>query len=309
MNVLSLCDGMSCGMIALKKCGIKVDSYYASEIKDIAIKVSEANYPDIIRIGDVTKCRYSDGKLTDAYGNVHSVKFDLVMFGSPCQSFSICMKSKGRIGLADPVRSGLFYECHRLLVETDPKYFFVENVASMKDEDAAVLSGMLGVSPVTVDAGSFGPVHRKRLYWTNIPGIPQFPKEKTEFGSILESGYTPFTTGVAVLASECRLVMSCPKRFHRSYVKRLVNMIYRDRAHFDACLARYREAYDGKCAREIPKEDPVFDGIRVLSQRELERCHSVPEGYTACLSRNDAANVIGDGWHIGVICGFFRNLL
>lgn len=58
LNVLSLCDGMSCGYMALQKAGIPIDSYYASEIKDIAIKCSKHNFPDIIHIGDVKKITY-----------------------------------------------------------------------------------------------------------------------------------------------------------------------------------------------------------------------------------------------------------
>ena len=63
MKVLSLFDGMSCCHIALDKVGIKVDEYYASEIKDIAIKVTQQNYPDTIQIGDVNKVSYKDGVL------------------------------------------------------------------------------------------------------------------------------------------------------------------------------------------------------------------------------------------------------
>ncbi len=60
MNVLSLFDGISCGRVALERAGIKVDKYYASEIKPIAIKVTQANYPDTIQIGDVTKVKAED---------------------------------------------------------------------------------------------------------------------------------------------------------------------------------------------------------------------------------------------------------
>lgn len=63
MKVLSLCDGMSCGRIALERIGVKVDQYFASEIKDIAIKVSSHNYPDIIQIGDVRNVSFKDGIL------------------------------------------------------------------------------------------------------------------------------------------------------------------------------------------------------------------------------------------------------
>ncbi len=102
MNVLSLFDGMSCGQIALDKARIKVDKYFASEIKEHAIKVTQHNYPDTIQLGDVTKVNYS--------GN-H--KIDLLIGGSPCQNFSNAQWNGQRNGL-DGVKSGLFYEYVRL---------------------------------------------------------------------------------------------------------------------------------------------------------------------------------------------------
>ena len=83
MNVLSLCDGMCCGHIALDKIGIKIDSYYASEIKKEAINATTINFPDVIQIGDVNEVYYENGTLYTENGNFN-VKFDLVIFGSPC---------------------------------------------------------------------------------------------------------------------------------------------------------------------------------------------------------------------------------
>lgn len=83
INVLSLCDGMSCGHIALDKIGIKVNKYYAAEIKDIAIKVTQENYPNTIQIGDVNKIYYKNGILHTDIGDFKE-EFDLVLFGSPC---------------------------------------------------------------------------------------------------------------------------------------------------------------------------------------------------------------------------------
>lgn len=60
MNVLSLFDGISCGQIALERAGVEVENYFASEIKDIAIKVTQKNYPNTIQIGDVTKVKAED---------------------------------------------------------------------------------------------------------------------------------------------------------------------------------------------------------------------------------------------------------
>ena len=73
INVLSLFDGISCGMVALECAGIKVNKYFASEIDENAIAISKKNYGGIIRLGDVTKWREWD-----------LPKIDLVIAGSPC---------------------------------------------------------------------------------------------------------------------------------------------------------------------------------------------------------------------------------
>lgn len=83
MIVLSLCDGMSCGRMALEKLNIPIEKYFASEIKDIAIKNSMENFPDNIQIGDVNKISYSDGVLHTPNGDFET-NIDLVIFGSPC---------------------------------------------------------------------------------------------------------------------------------------------------------------------------------------------------------------------------------
>ena len=70
MNVLSLFDGISCGRIALERAKIKVDKYYASEIKKFAIKCSKQNYPDIIQVGDITKLHYKNGVLFTEHGEI-----------------------------------------------------------------------------------------------------------------------------------------------------------------------------------------------------------------------------------------------
>ena len=77
MNVLCLFDGMSCGQLALERAGIKVDNYYASEIKKHAIKVTMENYPNTIQLGDVTKIHYNDGMLYSENGNFNVGKIDL----------------------------------------------------------------------------------------------------------------------------------------------------------------------------------------------------------------------------------------
>ena len=153
MNVLSLFDGISCARVALDRAGIEVNAYMSSEIEKNAIKVSEKNYPDIIRVGSVVGL--------EVEGQV-----DLLIGGSPCQDLSIAKKD--RKGL-EGNRSGLFWEYVRLKKECNPTYFILENVASMPKKDKDVISKELGVEPVIFNASLVSAQSRKRLFWTNIP--------------------------------------------------------------------------------------------------------------------------------------------
>lgn len=152
-NVLSLFDGISCGQIALNRAGVKYAGYYASEIDKHAIKVTQHNYPNTLQLGDVTKVNASD-----------LPKIDLLMGGSPCQGFSFAGKG---LNFEDP-RSKLFFEFIRLLRETAPKWFLLENVI-MKKEHEQIITAQIGVEPVMIDSAGFSAQSRKRLFWTNIP--------------------------------------------------------------------------------------------------------------------------------------------
>ena len=152
MNVLSLFDGMSCGQIALDQLGIKVDNYFASEIDKYAIQIAKKNYPNTIHLGDVTKIKGED-----------LPKIDLLIGGSPCQGFSFAGK---QLNFNDP-RSALFFEFVRLLKETKPKYFLLENVR-MKKEYQDIISEHLGVEPIMINSALVSAQNRVRLYWTNI---------------------------------------------------------------------------------------------------------------------------------------------
>ena len=171
MNVLSLFDGMSCGRIALDRLGIKVDNYYASEIDKYAMKVSEANYPDIIQVGDVTQLDTST-----------LPKIDLIMGGSPCQGFSVAGK-----GLAfDDPRSALFFEFVRCVKELKPKYFLLENV-NMKKEYLNIITEYMGVEGIKINSALVSAQNRQRWYWTNITGIEQPEQRGIVLRDILEN--------------------------------------------------------------------------------------------------------------------------
>lgn len=311
ITVLSLCDGMSCGHIALDKAGIKVNKYYAAEIKDIGIKVTKDNYPNTIHIGDVNKITYRNGVLHTEIGDFEE-NIDIVMFGSPCQSFSIAMKTDKRVGLEDNERSGLFIQCHRILKEVNPSFFFMENVASMKNDDRDFITELMGVEPYKIDAKLVSPELRNRYYWTNLNPKKQIEANDVLLQDILVDGYTDRTKARNLLVSDSRPLTTPIKMFHRYYSTGFTTLIFKNEQHYKDCVKEYEGLSVGK--RKIAASDlddytgHVFDGVRYMYQEEIERCQCVPSGYTKCLDRNDAADVLGDGWNIDVITYFFSAL-
>lgn len=161
---MSLFDGISCGMIALERAGIPIESYTAYEIEESAIRISERNYPNIIHCGNVEIAKYKEGQ------------FDLLIGGSPCQSLSrsnVWLKD-GEYGVTGNGASRLFWEYVRALLTIKPKYFLFENVASMKNADRDIITKQLGVEPIKINSSLFSAQKRNRYYWTNIPfSIPE----------------------------------------------------------------------------------------------------------------------------------------
>jgi len=157
VNVLSLFDGMSCGQIALNRIGVTPTTYYASELDKYAIKVTQANYPNTIQLGDVTQWREWD---------INWASIDLLIGGSPCQGFSFAGK---QLAFDDP-RSKLFFVYVDILnhiksVNPNVK-FMLENV-KMKKEYLAVISEQLGVEPVFINSALVSAQNRQRYYWCN----------------------------------------------------------------------------------------------------------------------------------------------
>lgn len=310
-NVLSLCDGMSCGQIALHELGIKVNSYFASEIKDIGIKVTKYNFPDTIHIGDLTKISYANGILYTEMGDFKT-DIDIVIFGSPCQTFSIACKTDRRIGLEDEMKSGLFLHCYRILKEVNPKYFFMENVASMKKDDRDFISELMGVKPYKINADKVSPALRNRYYWTNLILKTPITEIDIKLNDILDDGWTDREKARCLTVVDSRPHITPVKMFHRYYSIGFNTLIFKSKEHYEECVREYEKLAGGK--RKLKAQDlndysgHVFDGVRYLNQNELEKCQCVPNGYTKCLTRNEAADVLGDGWNIGVIKYFFSML-
>jgi DNA (cytosine-5)-methyltransferase 3A len=278
MNVLSLFDGMSCGQIALNRLGIKYDNYFASEIKTAAIKVTQANYPKTIQLGDIKNI--TKNKLP---------KIDLILAGSPCQDLS--QGSKERKGL-EGNKSNLFFEFLRLLKEIKPKHYILENVIMEKDQYQKI-SELLRTYPVRINSSLVSAQQRDRLYWCNFgeeyfdllgfrhSKIPQPKDKKIMYKDIIEDGYVVQDKATCLMEGYSRPHKSNRKRFRRWHKFGFLNIVFTKQ-----------------------NLSPYFN--RVLSKIEMERLQTVPENYTKVLSWKEAASVLGDGWTIDVICHLLK---
>ena len=163
-DVVSLFDGMSCGQIALNKSDIEYNRYFACELEKYPIQVTQANYPNTIQLGDVTKF---NGRAI----SIWDIDCDLLMGGSPCQGFSFAGR---QLNFEDP-RSKLFFEFVRIKEETKPRWFLLENV-KMKQDAQDIITKYMGVKPIEINSSLLSAQSRKRLYWTNISF--KIPKDK-----------------------------------------------------------------------------------------------------------------------------------
>lgn len=290
MKVLSLFDGISCGMVALERAGIPVERYVAYEIEPNAIKASAKNYPNIEHCGDVTTADF-----TKYQG------FDLLIGGSPCQDLSNYKYDRGDVKGLEGEKSRLFYHFVRALRECKPKYFLLENVASMEQRWADVISEELGVQPVMINSSLLCAAERKRLYWTNIPGVSQ-PEDKGQVLSDIiipaenvPAKYwydKPFTYNGDDKKVQCTLHINAQRSMKEVYnLNSKCNTLLCDG---DGGNRQKKVYQDGRCRKLMPIE--------------YERLQTLPDGYTACLSDSKRYTTIGNGWTVDVIAHIFTGL-
>lgn len=326
MNVLSLFDGMSCGMIALERVGITVSNYFASEIDKYAIKVSEKNYPDIIRLGDVTKVTYKEGVLYSENGQWNVGKIDLVLAGSPCQGFSIAGK---QLAFEDE-RSKLYFEFERIIEEVKPTYFLLENVR-MKQEFSDIVSERLGVKPIAINSNLVSAQNRLRLYWTNIPNVQQpDDKGKTLETILLDKELLPDSISVSVKGVEYMDREVSGGRTHWDFshhsdsdsqksmclsanmmkgvpynvlIDRRGNKCHMEDCDFQDDIDVCKSCTDSYQSKYVPTKT-----IRRFHPIECERLQTVPVGYTSCVSDSQRYKMLGNGWTVDVIAHILQNL-
>ena len=296
INVLSLFDGISCGQLALQRAGIKVNNYYASEIKKYAIDVTMEHFPNTIQLGDVTKISYKDGILYTENGEFEVNKIDLLIGGSPCQDFS-CLKainfeSKGLEG----DKSKLFYEYLRLLKEIQPKYFLLENV-KMKKENEKALNDFLGVEGLHINSNLVSFQNRPRIYWTNIPNVT-IPEDKNiNFQDYKDTDYE-YCKNFKVNRTPSREKM-WNNGEGKNCIKSCANITHSKKVF---CLTRKQDRSPNSGLIEFE------DFCRYLTRREIELAQTLPIGYCDSLSYGKMQDVCGDGWTVDVIVHILKNL-
>jgi site-specific DNA-cytosine methylase len=301
MNVLSLFDGMSCGQIALNRAGIKYDNYFASEIDKHAIRETQANFPNTIQLGDITKIKGSD-----------LPKIDLVMGGSPCQGFSSAGKG---LNFEDP-RSKLFFEFVRLVKETNPTYFLLENV-KMKKESEDIITEYMGVNPIEINSSLVSGQNRLRLYWTNIPNVKQPDDKNIHLSDILENveisniddihgkylnkgaiiGRRLNTEGKREDYNKSIKIIQCLEVSSTNTTKsNCLTTIAKDNVLTPLGIGRHPDAFNKK----LP--------FRYFTTKECCRLQTVPDDYFKFSSSPQIRKMLGNGWTVDVIAHILKGI-
>lgn len=305
MNVLSLFDGMSCGQLALQRAGIRVENYFAAEIDKYAIKVTQANFPGTVQLGDVT-----------AIDPDSLPAIDLLIGGSPCQGFSFAGK---QLNFDDP-RSKLFWEYVRLLNALKPKYFLLENV-KMKKESMDIITEALGVEPVFINSNLVSAQNRQRYYWTNIP-VDKLPDDKgIVLADILEDGHVDRDKSHCIDANYFKggnlksyfekhrrqLVFSKDGMCHVGDAGISDKYAYVNRVYHPSGKGPSLVASDGGHLQ--PKVSKGTTEYRKLTPLECERLQTVPEGYTdKGISDTQRYKMLGNGWTVDVVSHIMKGL-
>lgn len=316
MNVLSLFDGMSCGQIALERASIPVTNYFSSEIDKYAIKVTQANYPNTIQLGDIQNQK--------EWG---LPKVDLIIGGSPCQGFSFAGK---QLNFDDP-RSKLFFDYAEALERFNPRYSLLENV-KMKQEFQDIISRTIdNDNSIEINSSLVSAQNRKRLYWSNIPGIEQ-PEDKEIFLKDVV-----FKDAIDPTVCMHNLYGGFGETKHRTFLDKsptlrtaaggghIPSLLLSEKAlaYMDRKVKGGRTHWDFKHHSDVrqPKASAVvanfFKGvpynvlkdencIRHFDPIECERLQTVPDNYTNHVSKTQRYKMIGNGWTVDVIAHIFK---
>ena len=297
INVLSLCDGMSCGQIALKELNIDVDNYYASEIDKNAIKVTQDNFPNTIQLGDVIALSEDEKTLKEL------PKIDLIMFGFPCRSLSNATAGRKEYNNGLKGVSGIFYNCLKIMnwLKANNNYdikFLIENVNSNNKKDLNIVSELVGVAPVLINSNLFSAQDRERLYWTNIEIDPLPISCDKVLKDIMDKDVKEeyfYKQDFIYHGDEKKVCATLNIKGH-DILKRVNNKGFKSPT-LTSCRGgnTQKKVFDnGKC--------------RKLTENEYRKLQTIPDWYIMNVAKSHIYNMCGDGWTIEVIKHILKNL-
>lgn len=310
--ILSLFDGISCGKVALDRAGVPVATYFASEVDENAIAISQKHHPDIVRLGDVTRWREWD---------IPWERIRMVIGGSPCQGFSRAGKC---LNFEDP-RSKLFFVFAEILEHirtVNPDVLFLLENVKMKTEWSDVITERLGVQPVDINSNLLSAQNRQRTYWTNIPGVKQPQDKGIKLADILEAPEIEYITAAdgikfdPAISEKSRALVTCVDGEVR--IKQPTRQGYIVAEDGDGINLGFPTSKSRR-GRVIKQKSSTLDcacnicvykdgAIRFLTMRELERLQTLPDGYTEGAAKGVAQKAIGNGWTVDVIAHIFSHL-
>ncbi|MGK7892360.1 MAG: DNA (cytosine-5-)-methyltransferase [Xenococcus sp. (in: cyanobacteria)] len=301
MRVLSLFDGISGGQQALKELGIKIESYYASEIDKHAIKITQKNHPNTIQLGDVTKL--DPNQLPE---------IDLLLCGSPCQGFSMAGK---KLAFDDP-RSKLFFEFIRIKNAIKPKYFLFENVRA-KARQLTQMDSYIGVGRVMLNSRDFSAQSRVRCYWSNLE-----IKKTEESLQTIEDIKDPSDTS-SILDDSRYTFYPINARYRSRSLHCLGGILSENETTRDGTLRHITVGNLRANQRVYPSSDksptvlasrclPYFefpDYTRKPTLLELERLQTFPDNYTEDVGKAARVRTLGNAWNVATIKHILKPLV
>lgn len=271
MNIVSLYDGISCGQLALRQLGIEY-TYYASEIDERCIAVTQHYFPNTLQLGDCRLIRSSS-----------LPPINLLMGGSPCQSFSVVGFQKGLEG-----ESGIIEEFFRLKDELQPRYFLLENVP-MKPQWREYISNRLGVEPTIINSNLVSAQNRKRLYWTNIPIAP-LEDRHIYLKDIIEEKPGGKRYAHYIKESNEPLLYQRPRGNNPGGYKRGKSPTLSISSWQHNNILIYK------------------NHARKLTPEECEKLQTIPVGYTNLFPKTHRYKMIGNAWTVDVIAHILQGI-
>lgn len=302
MNVLSLFDGIACGMIAAKNLGLQIDSYDAYEIDKYAIKTATHNFPEIMEHGDVFKADFS--KFTN---------IDFIWGGSPCTHWSIARKVR-RETEARGLGWELFSQYVRALKEVKPKYFIYENNKSMSNAIRDSIREVFGFEEICINSALVSAQNRNRYYWVGKYNSETDWYDKVEVNQpedkdiklkdILDGKFfglwSDYNNNIHYDKSWCMGtgVLTNRNTTHQQVIIKNVNI----KKIKKGGQKEKNYLIDGKI-------DAVKPYVRNLTIEECKRLQTIPEWFEFPVSNYQAAKQIGNGWTVDVIAHLIKSCL